>query len=184
MRCVMKCHVLSCSAGTRPSPPALRRLCRPHPAYRSSIAFRSLRAAAGLPAARPFSARIAGAPAPAFAPARFARLIARASQAQGASLPFVPLGVFRTGAKRETKRPPDAASCPILPQFYRGQALFGNYFIIHEQIVAAERTSCLEWAPEAGRPHLARPFPKTASPNSLYQRSLTGTEARVRVRRR
>ena len=67
--------------------------------------------AAGLPAARPFFARIACARVCAFrAGAHIARLIARACQAQGAHLPSVPLGFFRAGAKQETKRPADAAS--------------------------------------------------------------------------
>ncbi len=138
----MRCHVPPHRARVRPP---LRSSVRPNPACRSSIAFRSVRAAAGLPAARPCFARIAWARAPAFAPARFARLIARAcarGQTQGARLPSVPLGFFRTGAKQETKRPADAAcSCPILPQFYRGQALTENYFIFHERIAAIDHGS-------------------------------------------
>ena len=88
--------------------------------------------APGLPAARPFFARIACARARPSAPARFARLIARASPAEGARLPFVPLGIFRAGAKPETKRPPDAASsCPHLYHgFFRVKPLERNYFAI------------------------------------------------------
>ena len=107
------CHEMSCSAALRPSPPASPTLRLPCPACRSSIAFRSVRAAAGLPAARPFFARIACARAPAFAPARFAHLIARARRRR-ARLPSVPLGVFRAGARRSGLRmslPP----CLILP---------------------------------------------------------------------
>ena len=73
------CHEMSCSAALRPSPPASPTFRLPYPACRSSIAFRSVRTAASLPAARPFSARIARVCACApFAPARFARLIAHA----------------------------------------------------------------------------------------------------------
>ena len=79
---VMKCHVLSCDV-------MFRRRAAPFRGPRRSAAvrilhtvppsrFRSVRAAAGLPAARPCFARIACARPPAFAPARFARLIARA----------------------------------------------------------------------------------------------------------
>ena len=85
------CHEMSCDVMFRRATPVSARL---HPAYRSSIAFRSVRAAAGLPAARPCFARIACAHAPAFAPARFARLIARASHAQGAPVLSVPFGFF------------------------------------------------------------------------------------------
>ena len=54
-------------------------------------------------------------------------------QTQGARLLSVPLGFFRTGARQKAKRPADAASsCLILPQIPQGQALFGNYFIVHE----------------------------------------------------
>ena len=90
----MKCHVLSCDVMFRRRPAPLRRphrsAARLHPAYRSSFRFRSVPAAAGLPAARPFFARIACAHAPAFAPARFARLIApaRAKRRAHFSRPF------------------------------------------------------------------------------------------------
>ena len=54
-----------------------------------------------------FFARIACARAPARSRRRgFARLIARASQTQGARLPSVPLGVFRAGARRSGVRTP------------------------------------------------------------------------------
>ena len=130
---VMFCHVLSCSVmfRRRPAP-----LCRPprssarlHPACRSSIPFRSVCAAAGLPATRPFFARIACAHAPAFAPARLcAPDCARVGRRRAhLSRPF--RWVFCAGASREAKRPPDAASsCPILPRISQGQALTRNYF--------------------------------------------------------
>ena len=77
IRCVMKCHVVSCDVIFRRRPAPLhqprRSAARPNPACRSCFAFRSVRAAAGLPAARPFFARIACARAPAFAPARGGR---------------------------------------------------------------------------------------------------------------
>ena len=140
---------MSCDVMFRRATPVSARL---HPAYRSSFRFRSVRAAAGLPAARPCFARIACAHAPAFAPARFARLIARASHAQGAPVLSVPLGFFRTGARRETKRPPDAASsCLILPRFYRGQALTGNYFIIRERIAVIDHGPDAPVRPETDR---------------------------------
>ena len=130
------CHEMSCFV--------MNRLHRPRrsPAVRILHVVplsRSVRATAEVRAVRPFSARIACAPAPAFASARFARLIARASRARGALLLSVPPGFFRTGARRETKRPADAASSrPILPQFYRGQALTRNYFKIRNKIPPAE----------------------------------------------
>ena len=88
---------------------------RPPPGLRHSRSSVAVHSTPSLPpplprGAGPFFARIACARPPAFAPARFARLIARASQAQGAHLPSVPLGFFRAGAKQETKRPADAAS--------------------------------------------------------------------------
>ena len=79
----------------------------------------------------------------------FARLIARASQAQGALLLSVPRGFFRAGAKPETKRPPDAASsCLILPWFFQGQALFRNYFSISRTHPASRQIMS---RPAAGR---------------------------------
>ena len=141
---------------------------RPHPACPSSIAFRSVRVAAGLPAVRPCFARIAWARPPAFAPARFAHLIARASQAQVAPLPSIPLGIFRAVARQEAKRPPDAASsCPILPQFYGGQALIRNYFIIHERIATSvPKTS-------------SSPTPDPLSPGSPPHRRAVRVEERL-----
>ena len=124
----------------------------------------------------PIFARNAWAHAPAFAPARFARLIARASQAQGALLPSVPVGGFSRrarGGRRSGLRMP----LPPVPSYHSFTEVkpLPELFIIHEQIVAAERTSCkiscfvmrCHRRPAAGRTHLARPFPKTASPNSL-----------------
>ena len=127
-RCVMKCHAMSCSAARRPSRPA-------SPERRSSPSCMSFLHRAFVPfppppacrAERPFFARIACACARAFAPARLcAPDCARVSPAQGARLPSVPLGFFRTGARQETERPPDAASsCLILPQICSSQAVSG-----------------------------------------------------------
>ena len=90
-RGVMKCHDLSCDVMFRG---ARRPLFRAWSLlHRSSFPL----PASGRP---PFFARIACARARAFAPARFARLIARASQAQGALLLSVPLGLF--SRRRET----------------------------------------------------------------------------------
>ena len=103
-------------------------------------AFRS--PAAGLPAARPCFARIACAPARVCAGAVRApdcpRLCARARRRAHVSRPF--LWGFFAPVRGRRKRPPDAASsCPILPRFYRDQALTENYFIVREQSSASGR---------------------------------------------
>ena len=71
----------------------------------------------------------------------------------GRTCPVRSVGVFfRTGARRETKRPPDAASsCLILPRFYRGQALTGNYFIIRERIAVIDHGPDAPVRPETDR---------------------------------
>ena len=74
----MRCHVWP---PPRPSPPASPNLRRPYPAWRSSIVFRSVCTAAGLPAARPCFARNARAPASLF---RAQRTRARARVCAGA----------------------------------------------------------------------------------------------------
>ena len=86
----MFCHEAPRAAPSPPASPTLRpsRSCMP---FLHSVSFRSRRGPArGVPFSRVSHAR-ACAP---LAPARFARLIARASQAQGARLPSVPLGLF------------------------------------------------------------------------------------------
>ena len=107
----------------RPAPLRLprRSATRLHPAYRSSFRFRSVCIAAGLPVARPCFARIAWARAPAFAPARSARLVARASQAQGARLLYLSDCICIGGAAlglRNRKGGPASrlSSTPILPR--------------------------------------------------------------------
>ena len=91
-------------------------------------------AVAGLLATGPCFARIACARVRAFrAGARIARPIARARarQTQGALLLSVPLGLFRTGAKQETKRSPDtASSCLILSWNSQGQVILEDLFQI------------------------------------------------------
>ena len=132
---VMRCHV---SPPLRPSPPALpkRRPSASCISFLLPLPFRSRRRRLACGASL-FRAYRMCAPARVCAGAVRAPDCAR-EPAQGARLPSVPLGFFRAGARRETKRPPDAASsCPILPRFYRGQALIGNYFIIRERIAIA-----------------------------------------------
>ena len=144
--------------------------------------------------------RIACAPAPAFAPARFARLIACARQAQGALLPSVPLGFFRTGARQETKRPPDTASfCLILSRICRSQTFSGiisnlankipppegDIGTCHEMSCSVMRCHEAPRAPglrgppcrracHARREHASRPFP-TCLPGSCTLRNRKGS---------
>ena len=103
------------------------------PLHRSSflLPFRSVRAAAGMPAARPlFRAYRMCARARVRAGAVRAPDCARANQAQGARLLSVPLGFFCAGARRETKQPPDAASfCLILPLISENQVLTQDLFL-------------------------------------------------------
>ena len=118
----------------------------------------------------------------------FARLIARASQAQGALLLSVPRGFFRAGAKPETKRPPDAASsCLILPWFFQGQALLRNYFSISRTHPASRQIMS---RPAAGRASTApgRRL-RAAAPRSSRGRASAGArpgrrESRLRRARR
>ena len=133
----MRCHEpprRALSAGLAEAPPVCIRHVVPPMHF---VPLRSVRTADDLPAAGPFSARIACARERAFrVGARFARLIARA-RAGGhrthVCRSFL-RGFFRTGAKQETKRPADAASsCPILPQFSLGQPRSRNYIGFHEQ---------------------------------------------------
>ena len=122
---VMKCHVLSCDVmfRRRPAPlrPPHRSAARLHPAYRSSIAFRSVRAAAGLPAARPFFARIACARARVRAGAVRAPdcACAHVGQPQGARLSFVSQGFLRAGAKQEAKRPRGRRCLPPVSYYHK-----------------------------------------------------------------
>ena len=99
-----ECHVSSWSAGAPVRSPPVRIL-----PCRSSIAFRS--APFSPPPAGPASGtlfRAYHARGRAFAPARFARLIARAHarQTRGAPLPPVPPGSFRADARRSGLRTP------------------------------------------------------------------------------
>ena len=136
------CHEMSCDVMFRRAAPVSARLAEAPPSqscmsflHRVSFHSRRCRLACG---ASLFRAYRMGARACVRAGAVRAPDCAR-EQAQGAGLPSVPLGFFRAGAKQETERPADAASsCLILPQFYRGQAFTGNYFIIHERIAAVD----------------------------------------------
>ena len=151
----MFCHDTPCQAPLRLP---CRRAARLHPACRSSIAFRSVCTAAGVPAVRPFFARIACAHAPAFAPARFARLIAHARGNAGRTSPVRSVGFFRTGARQETKRLPDAASSPA--SFYHGftgvkpSSGISSYFM--------NKLSSSVMAPTL--PFATRPAPTASSP--------------------
>ena len=100
----MRCHVPPRRARLRPPRRSSVRL---HPACRSFIVFRSVHAAVGFPAARPFFARIACARVRAFrAGVRIARLIARASRTPDAPLPSVPNTVMHSLRCPESKRRP------------------------------------------------------------------------------
>ena len=135
------CHEMSCSAALRPSPPASPALRLPDPACRSSIAFRSVRAATGLPAARPFFARIACARAPAFAPVRCARLIAHARRKRRAhfSRPFR-WGFFAParGGRRSGPRLP-LHPVSFYHGFHRIKLDRRIYFKSSEQIIVISR---------------------------------------------
>ena len=93
---------------------------------------RSVRTAACQPAAGPFFARIACArPRPRFAPARLCAPDCAREPSAGRRSPARSVGVFfRAGARRETKRPPDAASsCFILSWFCEGSSpIVRHYF--------------------------------------------------------
>ena len=118
------------------------------PLHRSSLPlpFRSVRSAAGLPAARPFFARIACARVRAFAPARFARLIAREPSA-GRTSPVRSVGGFSHRCEAGDEA---ASGCRFLLSHpttdSTGSSHFENYFIIREQSSASGRrrrdTSC------------------------------------------
>ena len=119
-----KCHGMSCFVMFPIPSPTLR--C-PVPAYRVSIAFRSVPPPAG-----PFAARIARGRARPSAPARFARLIARARRRAHVSRPFppglfsAPAAVLRRKGKGGPRKPPLPAH--IIPHFPPGQAPIKNYF--------------------------------------------------------
>ena len=109
-------------------PPVYPPLCLRHGSL-LSIPFRSHRR---LPACGGslFRAYRMRAPAPAFAPARLCAPDCAREPSAGRRSPARSVGVFfRAGARRETKRPPDAASsCFILSCFCEGQAFMRNYF--------------------------------------------------------
>ena len=87
----------------------------------------------------------------------------RASHAQGALLPSVPLGDFRTGARRETKRPPDAASsCPILPQICRSQTNLG--------IISKLMRYPINWERDKRYANTVAPAPGAGAQSSLMPR--------------
>ena len=116
----------------------LRRPCRsvfrPCPAYRSSIAFRSVCATAGLRAARPLFARIACPRAPAFAPARLARLIAHARASVERTSPVRSYGSF-------SRRCEAASGCRFLSHSttdFTGSSLYKELF----QIIRTNRGFC------------------------------------------
>ena len=158
---VMRCHVFP---PPRPSPTASPKR-RMSPScmsslHRVSLRSRRRRLACG---ATLFRAYRMGARARVLAPARFARLIARANRAQGARLPFVPLGFFRAGTRRETKRPPDAASsCPILPQICRSQTNLG--------IISKLMRYPINWERDKRYANTVAPAPGAGAQSSLMPR--------------
>ena len=117
-----KCHVLSWSAGPPVGPPPVRVLHAAPPSH--FVPLRSVRPAA-VPASGTLFPRVSRAPAPglgrAFAPARFARLIAPTREPRRrahVSRSFLRGPFFRAGANRERKQPrADAAS--FFPSQYR-----------------------------------------------------------------
>ena len=126
----MKCHDVSCSAGTHPPPPTSSevRLSPSCMSFVHRVSFRLHRRR--LPGgASLFRAYRMCARARVSAGAVRAPDCARARKRRAHfSRPFR-WGFFRTGARRETKRPPDAASsCFILSWFCEGQAHFRYYF--------------------------------------------------------
>ena len=131
---------LSCSAGTRPFPPASPTLCLSQScmSFLHRVSFRSRRRRLACGAAL-FRAYRMCARARVCAGAVRAPDCARAKRRAHVSRPFR-WGFFAPVRGKRTKRHPDAASsCLILPRFCRGQALTGNYFIIRERIAAADR---------------------------------------------
>ena len=139
----MKCHEMSCSVMKCHDPPLpqggprLRRSASCMP-FLHSVSFRLRRRRPACGAAL-FRAYRMGARARVCAGAVRAPDCAREPSA-GRTSPVRSVGVFRAGAKQETKRPADAASsCPILSRFYRSQAFTGNYFIFNEQNIASGR---------------------------------------------
>ena len=148
----MKCHVLSCSGALRRLCPPRRSFVRPCPACRSSMAFRSApfrsprRRRPGR--AGPFFARIACAPVSArararFAPARFARLIARARRKAHLSRAF--LRAFFAPAR--TGRRSGPAGCRFLlphisTDFPGSSSISGIISKKCEQDIASEQRRC------------------------------------------
>ena len=154
------CHAMSCFAASRPFPSASPKLRRPYPAHRSSFRFRSVCAAAGLPAAGPFSARIAHGRAPVGAGAVRAPDCARArGQAQGARLPSIPLGFFAParGGKRSGLRMP-LPPVSFYHSFSEVKLLSGIISKIYEQ------TTIPEWLPAS---HICRRWLSIACPLSV-----------------
>ena len=112
--CHMKCHEMSCFV-MRPAAPLSTSLAEAPLSLSCMsslhrVSFRPRRRR--FPGKRPFFARIAWAPAPAFrAGAHIARLIARTRANARRTSPVRSVGVFfRTGARQKAKRPADAAS--------------------------------------------------------------------------
>ena len=162
---VMRCHVFP---PPRPSPPASPKR-RMSPScmsslHRVSLRSRRRRLACGASLFRAYRMR---ARARVCAGAVRAPDCAREPGA-GRTSPVRSVGGFFAPVQRETKRPPDAASsCPILPQFYGGQALIGNYFIIHERIATSvPKTS-------------SSPTPDPLSPGSPPHRRAVRVEERL-----
>ena len=154
------CHEMSCfvmrpaaslSASLAEAPLSLSCMSSLH-----RVSFRSRRPR--FPGKRPFFARIACAPAPAFAPARFARLIARARANARRTSPVRSVGVFshRREAEGETARGRRfLLSHPTTDS--TGSSPFGNYFINDERRAASGHRPFLSAA--AISPHSPRERP-------------------------
>ena len=149
----------------------------------SSIAFRSLRAPVLQAGTRTlFRAYRVPARPPVSAPARFARLIAPAREADaghaGRTFPVRFFGVFPRRREREGTGPADAASsCPIIAHFLSSQASFGNYFMFSERIVSSGRKPDAAEADGCIRQPLAPKRPQGSS-------ALTGASPAASMKRR
>ena len=133
-RSVMECHDVSCFVMFRPcgglSSPAFRHFRVP-----------ARRAGSADPVSRVTRARPRARPGGRFAPARFARLIARARGGRRAHVSPRFLRVFFAPARNGRKRPRTCRflPAPIIAYFTGSQASFGIYFKISERIVSFDQ---------------------------------------------
>ncbi len=144
-----ECHEMSCFVMRRPC------------GGLSSIAFRSLRAPAGRagradPVSRVSRARLRARPGGRFAPARLARLIARASRMQDTLLPSVSSGFFRAGAKAGNRPRGRRFLCPYCRIFSQKSSLNPDLFL-------DSRTNHVFQAEDRTPPYRIHTLPASAS---------------------